>query len=93
MSLKRAKTKYNPAWQNNFDWLKPVNNDINAAKCDLCKKVIQIGNSGLTQVKQHSDTEKHKNILALKDGKTSQMTLISSDCSLNLSSLSKCKHT
>ena len=39
------------------------------ANCLICQKVFNISNSGLSQVKQHAKTDKHKSIAKCRLGK------------------------
>lgn len=89
--MSKRQTTFSIDWQGKYDWIQPVNDDKHSAKCNLCKATFKIGNGGLSQVKQHSETAKHKAAIALQDGLTTQTTLESQNGSIKLSSSSKCK--
>lgn len=92
-AMSKRQTMFSTDWQAKHAWLQSVTNDKHSANCNLHKATFKIGNGGLTQVKQHAETLKHKAAIALQDGLTTQKTLKSQNGSIQLSSSSKCKQT
>lgn len=76
----KVKSKFKTDWQVEREWLMPVKDDCLGAECTLCKKSFSIASSGLFQVRQHRETEKHKQIAATRSGTTSQTVLLHRSC-------------
>lgn len=79
---------FKAAWQDQHDWLIPVQGQPTKAKCKLCGKEFSVANSGLGQVKQHAETEKHKQVSNTRSGTSSQRLLLprsSDDGAISLS--------
>lgn len=60
-------------WKKQYNFLESVAGDVYSARCTACQKTFKIGNSGISQVKQHVISETHKNIIQTLEGHTSQL--------------------
>lgn len=60
-------------WKKQYNFLESVAGDVYSARCTACQKTFKIGNSGISQVKQHVKSETHKNIIKTLEGHTSQL--------------------
>lgn len=74
----KYKTKYNNDWEKKYDWVQKMKDDPHSARCKLCDATIAIGNSGLAQLRQHTQKKKHQDAEAILSGKTPQSTLVTS---------------
>ena len=57
-----GKCKFNDAWRDKqafCHWLKPVDKNVFAAFCTVCKKIIQLGTMGLKALESHAKSSKH----------------------------------
>lgn len=56
---RKRKNYFNKTWSNDHDWLFQ-GKQIHFAKCILCGSEFSIKNGGITDVKRHMNTKKHK---------------------------------
>lgn len=54
-----GKCKFNNDWKKQFPWLVEDPNDVERAKCTLCKCSFSISNKGVGGVKQHANGTEH----------------------------------
>lgn len=88
VQMPNNKTAYNTGWEHYFNWLSRFEMDKYVSRCNICKKNFQISNSGLGQIKQHSEFAKHKSFLETISGqKNSQLTFVSNKDGVQLSSV------
>lgn len=59
MSKARRKTKFNNSWKETFTWISAVRGDDFSANCNICNKKFSIHHGGASDIKQHSQTDKH----------------------------------
>lgn len=52
--------KYNKAWGADHVWCKEVFGDVHSFHCTYCKTNVSVKTKGVTAVKNHGNTEKHK---------------------------------
>lgn len=71
--MPNTKTCYNSVWKKQYNFLESVAGDVYSARCTACKNTFKIGNSGISQVKQHVISEKHQYIIQTLEGHTSQL--------------------
>jgi hypothetical protein len=55
----RRKTKFNSSWKESFTWISAVRGDEFSASCNICNKKFSIHHGGVSDIKQHSNTDKH----------------------------------
>jgi len=55
----RRKTKFNNSWKESFGWISAVRGDEFSASCNICNKKFAIHHGGISDIKQHSNTDKH----------------------------------
>lgn len=56
------KTKFNKKWMKLFSWVSEVDDDIHKAYCKVCKCEMKIHVGGVSSLRQHKETAKHKSI-------------------------------
>ena len=57
-----GKTCYSSLWEKEFRWLTNVQYDKYSAMCTMCQKVFKIDGSGISQVRSHGASQKHKDV-------------------------------
>lgn len=79
----KHETKYNRDWEKTYGWSKKVEDDVYSATCSLCDCTIQVKNGGISQLKAHANTNKHKEATARATNET-QSKLVSSSQGVQL---------
>lgn len=59
MPKSRGQTSYQPHWQNEFDWVRPVPGNRHRAKCVICNNEITIDSMGRRAISSHAAGKKH----------------------------------
>ena len=73
-----TRTKYYKSREDSHDWLGQVKEDEHLARCNICNKVFECSNGGISDVRQHSKPAKHvKNLELMKGQKVFSSTLLS----------------
>lgn len=67
-------TIYNKTWESTYSWISPDLLNNKQAFCKLCKKTFKINNSGIGQVRQHSECSKHKKSACITGQSTLSMS-------------------
>ncbi|XP_036375006.1 uncharacterized protein LOC118771200 [Megalops cyprinoides] len=52
--------KYRRAWENNYQWLECVRENVYKANCTVCHRVFSISHGGICDIKQHASGENHR---------------------------------
>ena len=59
MSKAKRKTKFNNSWKETYIWISVVRGDEFSVNCNICNKKYSIHHGGISDVRQHSKTDKH----------------------------------
>ena len=59
MSKAKRKTKFNNSWKDTYTWIIVVRGDEFSANCNICNKKFSIHHGGISNIRQHSKTDKH----------------------------------
>ena len=59
MSKAKRKTKFNNSWKETCIWISVVRGDEFSVNCNICNKKYSIHHSGISDIRQHSKTDKH----------------------------------
>lgn len=55
-----GKCQFKKEWVNEYKWLEAFDTDKFRAKCTICNRDFSIGNKGISDVKQHMQSNVHK---------------------------------
>lgn len=73
--MSKRNIKYKVEWQQQYNWCRRSPAGEHSARCELCCKDFSIANSGVAQLKQHAETQGHKNIQLTRAAGTNQAVL------------------
>ena len=59
MSKAKRKTKFNNSWKETYTWISVVRGDEFSANCNICSKKFLMHHCGISDIRQHSKTDKH----------------------------------
>ena len=59
MSKAKRKIKFNSSWKETYTWISVVRGDEFSANCNIGNKKFSIQHGGISDIGQHSKTDKH----------------------------------